>query len=336
MPHQGQAFDSNNRTRPDTEHGRWTQSEIDSPVHRLDQNYQPRGREGRPPRDNLGYVVNGSRPADPNCHYTQAEMREDDRTRTRQFLNQNRTNRPPPSGAVADGSAPAGAAPGTAAGAAKPNAPAGNASSSSGGSPQVITGSDAADCISNFKEMNEKAMQTKCAQDVEANRSVADGGPGRTAAEGQQHRATLRAAHESATQQHRDAERASERARRVASARQTQYKRARAAVERDPFGRTPEGQEAIAHLNSERRRYAQSIAQRRAAEEREQTLLNARRTAARNHNTVREADCLAQQGANIRSGNARVDGRSPGVMNDEPQSLPLAFADLGSCLRPVR
>ncbi len=320
MPHQGQAFGANNLPRTDTEHGWWTQHEQDSPVHRLDANYQPRGREGAPTRDNLGYVENGGRAPAPNCQYTQDEMRSDDRARTREFLERHKDSRPAPTSAQPQGGTQSGGT-GAASGVAGAKGVAANSNApSGGGGPRVITGSDAAECISNFKEMAEDAMRRKCADDVEANREEANGGPGRTPAQGEAHRAALRDRYERSALNHDLASREAEHMRRSRGQRARHYEDARDRAWADP---TPANQAA---LQRERAAYAQSIRETRASEAREARYMSERRQNAAAYNSAREANCLADQGERIRAGQARVDGRSPGVVNEAPQTPPLAFA----------
>lgn len=57
---------------------------------------------------------------------------------------------------------------------------------------QEIGGETAADCINNFRDAAEDAMRQACADQRERNRRIADGGPGRTPQQGEEHRAALR------------------------------------------------------------------------------------------------------------------------------------------------
>ncbi len=56
---------------------------------------------------------------------------------------------------------------------------------------QEITGETAGDCINAFREAGEAAMRAKCVEERHKNREIANGGPGRNAEQGRQHRSQL-------------------------------------------------------------------------------------------------------------------------------------------------
>ncbi len=177
--------------------------------------------------------------------------------------------------------------------------------------PGEITGETAADCINAFRKHATQAMKQNCADSVEENRATANGGAGRTAAQGAQHRRRLRK------------RAASTRAREQEAAQELETaNRSRGQHERY----VRETRETLASTSdpAERARLRQQLRERQgslsAAEERCERAAAAHGEASQAAATAQGAStraqnalCAAQQGERLRAGRGRDDPRCPGV-----------------------
>ncbi len=330
MPHEGSAFDRDGNTRQDTEHGRYTQHELNSPGNRgltpeppptynpatgrLEPSAYPNGNPGASPAPGSAYPAN--------------QMREDERARIRDVLQNRAQQQQSPTQPSAQGSGQAGAAPSNAPGTGPANGAQGSNVSATDAPPDMAkTVDEAADCVMKFKDAMEAAMRRKCVADEASNRATANGGPNRTPEEGEKHRQDLRNEVDRTHRElgEREAAMRSQRSRLSAATTRANeagenWRQAEAAHAANPTPATEAARqqaataamEAQANQRTQRRALDWQMAEVDSAE---QARSEARRASSRAEN----ANCLANQAAAI--GNpptgGRTDGRAPSRRRDD-------------------
>jgi hypothetical protein len=326
MPHEGGAFGQDGRPRMDTEHGRYTAEELASPDRRgltreNPPTYSP--ATGRiEPNGTAGASPTGS------SVYPAGQMREDERARIRSLLERRAEEQQRRTEASGQGAGQGGAAPGPAAGTGPASGAQGGAVGASDGAPSMAkTVDEAADCVMQFKDAMETAMRRKCVADEERNRSVANGGPNKTPAEGAQHRQNLRNNVDAAQARLEQSEAAMRSQRSTLSAATTRanragenWRNAEAAHAANPTPATEAARQqaaaaamdAQANQRTQRRALDWQMAEVDAAE-------GARSEARRASSAAENAHCLAEQARAI--GNpptgGRTDGRAPSRRTDD-------------------
>jgi hypothetical protein len=182
--------------------------------------------------------------------------------------------------------------------------------------PGEINGETAADCINAFRKHAMQAMKQNCADSVEDNRNTANGGPGRTAAEGAAHRRNLRRRDEAARGREQAAGAELETANRSRGQHQHHRDQADQALQ-TAQARTPQDPAEVAAARAHLRDREQSLATAQArcdtASAAHDTASQAAANAQRASTTAANALCLAQQGERLRAGRGRDDPRCPGV-----------------------